>query len=79
MAGKYSDSELVEKINSPGWEHVGSESGNTTPGTLAEIVKVAHQSNAEGEHPGLIREIETTVELDMLQLAMLWRRLGLPV
>jgi hypothetical protein len=79
MARKYSDSELVEKINSPGWEHVERESGNTTPGSLAESLKVAHQHNAEGEHPGLIREIETTVELDMLQLAMLWRQLGLPV
>jgi len=27
----------------------------------------------------LIEEIETSVELDMLQIAQLWRYLGLPV
>src|ERR1700720_608263 len=34
---------------------------------------------ARGEHPGIVKRIETSIELEMLQLEQLWRNLGLPV
>ena len=77
MPEKYSDSELVEKMDQPGWKH--DAGGDPVTGTLGDAAKSAHDKHTKGEHPGLIQEVETTIELDMLQLAMLWRQMGLPV
>jgi hypothetical protein len=43
------------------------------------LLNLAHQRKRQGEHLGLIQEIETSVELDMIAVEKLWRFLGLPV
>jgi hypothetical protein len=78
MADKYSDSELVEKVHAPGWAIDAGNSGEPVTGTLADVAKAAHEEHAKGTWRGFVREVETEVELDMIQLSMLWRYLGLP-
>ncbi|HEY4124043.1 MAG TPA: hypothetical protein VGM36_05480 [Rhizomicrobium sp.] len=77
MAGKYSDDELVGLVKSPGWGLVGEKDGGSH--TLEDALKANHQKRQSGETPGLIRQVETSIELDMLQIEKLWRYLGLPV
>jgi hypothetical protein len=79
MANKYSFDQLVARLKSPGWRLVTDKKDKPVSGTLEDLVKVAKDQHEKGEHPGLIEEIETTIELDMIQLAELWRHLGLPV
>jgi hypothetical protein len=79
MANKYSFDQLVARLKSPGWRHKTDEGDKATDGTLEDLVKVTKDRHEKGENPGLIEEIETTIELDMIQLQELWRHLGLPV
>jgi hypothetical protein len=74
MANKYSDDELQRLVKSPGWKDAHGASG-----TLEEVLKAGHQRQQSGEKPGLVQQIETAIELDMLQIEKLWRYLGLPV
>ncbi|HSZ75326.1 MAG TPA: hypothetical protein VK779_10940 [Rhizomicrobium sp.] len=79
MADKISDDELVGLVKSPGWELVADKNDKATTGTLEDVLKVHHQMHRSGETPGPIKQLETSIELDMLQIEMLWRYLGLPV
>jgi hypothetical protein len=79
MADKYSHDELVERVKTPGWRLVAGSKDNSTPDTLERLLHTTHERTQKGEAPGLIEEIETSIELDMLQIAQLWRYLGLPV
>jgi hypothetical protein len=79
MANKYSFDQLVARLKSPGWRLKTDKGGKTTDGTLEDVLKATNKRQEMGEHPGLIEEIETTIELDMIQLQELWRHLGLPV
>ncbi|MGH6828968.1 MAG: hypothetical protein ACREFW_08675 [Rhizomicrobium sp.] len=78
MAGKYSDADLKVRMASPGWRLKRHKEAPIT-GTLANLLHLSHQRLRQGEPPGLIEEIETSVELDMLEVERLWRYLGLPV
>jgi len=78
MNAKSSLTELIGMLKSPGWRHVPGEGGQETTGTLEETARTAHAQNAKGAGPGLVQRIENTIELDMLQLEMLWREIGLP-
>lgn len=73
----YSDEELKAMRTSPGWQLKAGQDKHE--GTLEDVAKIAHERHARGEHPGLIRQIETSIELEMLQLEALWRAMGLPV
>jgi hypothetical protein len=42
-------------------------------------LKAGHERKQRGEKPGVIRQLENEIELDMLQVEKLWRYLGLPV
>jgi hypothetical protein len=77
MAGKLSLKELIERLHTPGWQLV-SDKEDTDPGTLKEVLETTHQRHRKEGAPGLIRQIETTVELDMFQIEQLWRHMGLP-
>ena len=78
MADKnYSDEELSALRSAPGWQLDAGEAKHQ--GTLEDVARMAHGRRTRGEHPGLIREIETSFELEMLQLEALWRAIGLPV
>jgi hypothetical protein len=73
----YSDEDLVAVRSSAGWRLETDQASHE--GTLDDVAKLAHARHARGEHPGLIRQVETAVELDMLQLEKLWYAMGLPV
>ncbi|HEX3665659.1 MAG TPA: hypothetical protein VHU23_10550 [Rhizomicrobium sp.] len=72
-----SKEELAASRNSPGWRLETDAAAHD--GTLEDVAKLAHERHVRGEHPGLIRRVENSVELDMLQLEALWYSLGLPV
>jgi hypothetical protein len=76
MADKDTHDELVGSIQSPGWTLKGDLA---VSGTLEDVLKAAHERQAAGQPPGLIERVETAIELDMMQIEMLWRYLGLPV
>jgi hypothetical protein len=78
MTRKYSDDELATRVKTPGWRLVRDRDKPVT-GTLQHLLNLAHQRRRQGEHPGLIQEIETSIELDMIAVEKLWRFLGLPV
>jgi hypothetical protein len=79
MANKYSDDELAGLMKSSGWGLITGKESTPATGTLEDVLKANHQRRESGEAPGLIQQLETTIELDMLQIEKLWRLLGLPV
>jgi hypothetical protein len=79
MAGKYSDEELTRRVKSPGWQLKGHIEEGPVRGTLEHVLKESHARRQSGKSHGLIQELETTIELDMIQIEKLWRYLGLPV
>jgi hypothetical protein len=80
MASKYTHDELTKRVRSPGWRLVtDSKDGNTVMGTLEHVLGITHERHLGKQAPGLIEEIETKIELDMIQIELLWRYLGLPV
>lgn len=78
MASRYTDDELTKKVASPGWRH-HAQDGQPVTGTLEDALKSGHARHAEGHAPGRIEELETAIELDLIQIEKLWRYLGLPV
>jgi hypothetical protein len=78
MASRYSDDELTKRVTSPGWQH-DPKDGTPVTGTLEDVLKSGHARHAQGHAPGQIEELETAIELDMIQIEKLWRYLGLPV
>lgn len=78
MTKKYSYEDLIARLNSPGWRLVTGQPHKTVTGTLEDLLKVTHEQKAKEETPGFIEQIETSVELDMIQIELLWRYLGLP-
>jgi len=61
---------------SPGWQLKAGEAAHE--GTLEDVARIAHERRRRGEHPGIVKEIETSIELEMLQLESLWYAMGLP-
>lgn len=76
MAQNLSDEELQKMVKSQGWSHDGQEQAS---GTLEDMLKVSHAHHLSAGTPGFIRQVETALELDMIQIEKLWRYLGLPV
>jgi hypothetical protein len=80
MAEKYTEDELTARVKTPGWRLVtGRKDDNAVTGRLEQVLGVTHERHKSGQAPGLIQEIETGIELDMIQIELLWRYLGLPV
>jgi hypothetical protein len=80
MPDKYTHEDLTKRVTSPGWRLVkGRKNDNPVTGTLEHILGVTHERRTGGQVPGLIEEIETRIELNMIQIELLWRYLGLPV
>ena len=79
MANPYTDDELTRRVKSPGWRLVAGGSDDHLTGTLEDVLKATHQRRESGQPSGLIEELETSIELDMLQIEKLWLYLGLPV
>jgi hypothetical protein len=78
MADKYTHEELVDRLNSPGWRLVIGNPTFSVSGTLEKMLATAHERKSSGGAPGLIAEIETSIELEMLQIEKLWLQMGLP-
>jgi hypothetical protein len=55
------------------------QSDKTVSGTLEDLLNTTHQRQTAGQAPGLIKQAETSIELDMIEIEKLWRYLGLPV
>lgn len=76
--GKTDDDGLKDLAKQPGWQLDAGEGAQHT-GTLEEVARIAHERRTRGEHPGVVRQIENAIELEMLELERLWRGMGLPV
>lgn len=69
---------LTDKLGSKGWRLV--EGGKEhKAGTLEDVAREAHRRKQAGHEPGLIQDIESRLQLDMIALEQLWTHLGLPV
>jgi hypothetical protein len=80
MANHYQEDDLTRRLASPGWRlKTGQKDDKAVSGTLEHVVRATHERKNSGQAPGLIEEVETTIELDLIQIEKLWRYLGLPV
>ena len=75
---KYSIDELKQKLVSPGWQTITGNKDHPEEGTLKDMVEAAHDRRNNGQAAGYLKEIETEIEVDALQLQELWQHLGLP-
>ena len=78
MTKTYSDNELASRVKTPGWRLTRVD-GHPVTGTLQKLLNLTHQQHKTGQAPGRIQEVETSIELDIIQVEKLWRYLGLPV
>jgi hypothetical protein len=77
---KLSHAELVAQLQTKGWDLVtGSETTPLKNCTLEELVRIAHARHKKGEASGLIKRIESALELDLIEIQQLWAHLGLPM
>ena len=70
--------DLSERLKSSGWRLVEGGTEHKS-GTLEDVAREAHRRKTQGHKPGLIQEIETRLELDLIALEQLWTQLGLPL
>jgi len=75
---KYSLDQLKQKLITPGWRTNIGNDGFPVEGTLSEMVEAAHGRRKKGHAMEIIEEIETKIELDLIQLELLWHYMGLP-
>ncbi len=79
MSEKYTHDELVGSLKSTGWRLTGGGADTPVTGSLEEVLAAAHRGQASGGAPTRIERVENAIELDLMQIEMLWRYLGLPV
>jgi hypothetical protein len=80
MADQDKEENLTGRLASPGWRLVTDEKGDTAiTGTLEQALRASHDRKMKGKTPGLIEDMETALELDLIAIEKLWRYLGLPV
>ena len=77
MTEKPTHDELVKRLHTPGWRLV-AEDDEAKSGTLKDVLEETHARRKHKKEPGLIQHIETTLELDAIQIQNLWHYLGLP-
>jgi hypothetical protein len=71
MPDKYTHGQLTKPVKSPGWRLVtGKKDGHSITGTLEHVLGVTHERRKGGQAPGLIEEIETKLELEMIQIEL---------
>jgi hypothetical protein len=78
MAHKYTQDELTGRLASPGWKVVTGNDSMPIIGTLKQMLETTHDRHRNGLASGYIQEMETAIEVDMLQIQALWHQLGLP-
>lgn len=77
MTKKPTHDELVKQLHTEGWRLV-TDDEDATSGTLKDVLETTHARKKGKKEPGLIQNIETTLELDAIQIQNLWHYLGLP-
>lgn len=75
---KHTLDHLKQNLDKPGWRTVTGDSSTSLEGTLRDTSEAAHDRRKNGHAVGYLQEIETEIEVDMLQLQELWYHLGLP-
>ena len=70
--------ELKRKLGEKGWWTITGNDAFPVEGILQEMVETAHGRRKNGHAVGIIEEIETKIELDLIQLKLLWQYVGLP-
>jgi hypothetical protein len=75
---KYPLEDLKRKLGDKGWRTNTGNDGFPVEGTLSEMVEAAHGRRKKGHAMGIIEEIGTEIELDLIQLQLLWQYMGLP-
>jgi hypothetical protein len=78
MTKKPTHDELVKRLHTPGWRLVAEDQPEEASGTLKDVLEETQARQKRRQAPGLIRHIETTLELDAIQIQNLWHYLGLP-
>lgn len=78
MPNKFTPDDLTSHLNTPGWRLQDERLDKTVTGTLSDVLIESHSRKIKSENPGKIEQIETAVELDILQIELLWHQLGLP-
>ena len=58
---------------------VSDDSGKPDSGTLKDVLESSHRRHQGKGAVGFIKQVETSVELDMIQVQQLWQHLGLPM
>jgi len=79
MGHKLSLKDLIERLDTTGWHLVTDETDEPDSGTLKDVLETSHRRVQRKGTPGLVKQLETSVELDMIQIQQLWRHLGLPI
>jgi hypothetical protein len=74
----YSLDQLKKKLDEPGWRTITGNKTHPHEGTLGELAEAAHARHKNGQAAGYLQEIETKIEIGMIQLEELWRQMGLP-
>jgi hypothetical protein len=75
---RYSLDQLKQRLGAPGWRTVTGNKSMPHEGTLGELTEAAHDRHKNGKAVGYLQEIETKIEVDLMQLEELWLHLGLP-
>jgi hypothetical protein len=78
MTKKPTHDELIKRLHTPGWRLVADDKPEAESGTLKDVLEATHARKARKKEPGFIQHIETTLELDAIQIQNLWHYLGLP-
>lgn len=74
----YSLEDLKRRLNDKGWQAITVKPGRPMEGTLLDMLQAAYSRHKNGYPIGIVREVNTRIKLDLLQLEELWRHLGLP-
>ena len=77
----YTHDELISRLKSSGWKLVTGQKDKSISikGTLEQLIRITHARHEDGQAPDFIEEVETLIELEMIEIEKLWRDLGLPV
>ena len=77
---KPSKEDLISQLSSSGWElKTGIDGAPLTEYTLEQAVRSAHSKHKSGQSYGVIAHLQNAIELDLIQLQLLWEHLGLPL
>jgi hypothetical protein len=79
MTRKLSLKDLIGRLDTPGWHLVTDEDDKPESGTLKDVLETSHRHHRRKSAVGFIKQVETSVELDMIQVQQLWQHLGLPM